>query len=202
MLSVEIDTTNINLDLDRAIAGRARVGHLPLLPTAGVWVSNSLNGVLNTTAHAANGERIGLFASPWAMTVDQVGINIAVAAAGQNCKIVCYESDVNGRPGSLVFESGNISVAATGTFTLALAAPVALSAGRRYWLGTRSSGTPTLRSPAAQSTFAIAWTTADPPLPQYVLSRTLAYATPATPWVYDNSQLIGNLPHLVLLRTA
>jgi len=67
-----------------------------------------------------------------AITIDSLGLNITTGNAGANTQLAVY-SNVNGRPGVVLGNTGNISVAATGFQSGALGASLALSPGI-YWL--------------------------------------------------------------------
>lgn len=175
-------------------------GTMFLRPDAGAYLANGATGALSTIAPGGGAENIAPWLCPWDLSVDQLGLSCSTAVAATTCKITVYASDSLGRPASCLGETATIDTATTGTkFT---AAAVTFKKGKLYWLGVRFSSTQTVRALAAGSCHSLAWTSAATPVQCPKLSRTLAYATPATAWVFANSQIVAALPPLVLMRVA
>lgn len=171
-----------------------------LRPAPGVIFGTGLQAGLGTAALSANQERIMPFAANFDLPIDQIGLSISGASAGQNCKITVYDSDAAGRPSKMIHETADISAAATGTFMIATT--LTLKAGRAYWIGVRASASITFRTLGANSYAALSWTTAATPAPIGALTRSLAYATAATDWVYSSASHALAAPVLILMRAA
>lgn len=69
---------------------------------------------------------------PQPTRISEVGAHITTASAGGNFRIGMYAAKRDGSPGALLFDSGNISTAATGLILASLASPVVLPAGHYY----------------------------------------------------------------------
>ena len=130
-----------------------------------------------------------------------LGISVSTLLAASNCKVVIYASDSNGRPTTILRETGNIDCATTGT-KLSTITALALTAGATYWIGVRSSGTQTLRTLAVGALPALSITSAATPVAQQVLIKTETYASAAANWTYASSQHSNALCPLVLMRIA
>jgi hypothetical protein len=175
--------------------------YLYMKPATGVFIANAKTGVANTTqVGAVDAERISPWLCPYNINIDQLGVSVSTLLAGSNLKVTIYNSDDNGRPSTLVAESANISGAATGTFFATVS--VSLQKGKLYWIGVRYSGTVTIRAVAQAGSTLLSVTNAATPALQPTLIRTLAFATPATTWVYASSQHNTAFTPLVLMRVA
>jgi hypothetical protein len=169
-----------------------------MVPAAGVYVSNGLNGTLGTLASAANRQDIAPFLAARSFSIDQVAISVSTGVAGNACVLI-FESDANGRPTTLALQSPNMSTATAATVTATVS--FSFVAGRVYWIGRWTSSTATLRVFANTSAFSLTWTTAATPVQQAVLRRTETYGT-ATNWTYASGQHTSALAPLVLMRIA
>lgn len=201
-------------DLDGAIASLVRsiIAKSPpplgfVLPTAnvlrpdpGTVIGTGIQAAVSTATPSANQERIMPFAAPFDMPIDQLGISITAGIAAANVKITVYESDAAGRPTKLVHETGDID--ASGAATTMIAANLKLFKGRCYWIGARFSAAVTFRTLASSSYSALSWTTTASPSPLGALTRSLAYATPATDWDYSSANHALAAPALILMRLA
>jgi len=171
-----------------------------LRPAAGIIFGTGLQAGLGTATLSANQERIMPFAANFDIPVDQLGLSISTAAAGQSCKITVYEADAAGRPAKLIRETADISAAATGTFMLA--EQITFKKGKAYWIGVRASASIAFRCLGANSYAALSWTTAATPSPIGALTRSLTYATAATDWAYSAASHALAAPVLILMRAA
>lgn len=177
-------------------------GYTQMVPAATLFVGNSANAAaLGTQAQVANRTVIAPFVPAYSMSIDQLGISVSTLLAASNCKVVIYASDSNGRPTTILRETGNIDCATTGT-KLSTITALALTAGATYWIGVRSSGTQTLRTLAVGALPALSITSAATPVTQQVLIKTETYASAATNWTYASSQHSNALCPLVLMRIA
>jgi hypothetical protein len=169
-----------------------------MLPDAGVYISNGLNGTLGTQASAANRQDIAPFLAGYDFDIDQVAISVSTGLAG-NAAVLIFDSDANGRPTTVLMQSPNISTATAATVTASVT--FSFEAGRLYWIGVWTSSASTLRVFANTSAFTQTWTTAATPVQQAILRRTETYGT-ATNWTYASGQHTSALAPLVLMRIA
>lgn len=180
----------------------SRMGFNVMRPAAGVFLANSSDcGALGTQAQVANRTVCAAFVPAYDIVIDQLGVSVSTLLAGANCKVVIYASDANGRPTTVIIESGNISAAATGT-VFATISNTTLTAGVKYWIGVRSSGTQTLRTLNVSALPVLSYTSAATPVAQQTLILTETFANAAATWSYASSQHSNALMPLVLMRAA
>lgn len=202
---------NFAATMTAALAGKAPVSHTHpadrtgqslFKPASGVFISNWTNAsALGTAAQTANRHILSPFIPAYDLTIDMVGVSVSTLLAGANCKVTIFDTDADGRPSTLLRESGNLSAAATGTVTGSIAT-LALTAGKLYWIGVRSSGSQTLRTLAVGATAVLSLTTAATPVSQGTLTLTETFANAAANWDYASSQHSNTVMPLVLLRVA
>lgn len=177
-------------------------GYTQMVPAATLFVANSANATaLGTQAQVANRNVIAPFVPAYNMTIDQLGVSVSTLLAGANAKCVIYSSDSNGRPTTILRETGNITAAAAATVMVSIT-PLVLSAGATYWIGVRASGTFTLRTLAAGSLPALTYSNAATPVASQTLILTETFANAAANWTYASSQHSTALMPLVLMRVA
>ncbi|QIG69036.1 hypothetical protein EVB78_002 [Rhizobium phage RHph_N1_15] len=98
----------------------------------GRWYPAFLIGTVTTgTAVTANKIRMLPFIVPVDITISDLAVRVATAAAAGNVQVAIYAADANGDPtGAALAKTGNLSTAtASSDVSLPLAAPVALKAG-------------------------------------------------------------------------
>lgn len=167
-------------------------------PAAGLYIANGLNGALGTQASAANRQDIAPFLAGYDFDIDQLGLSVSTASAGNACVLI-FASDADGRPTTVLYQSGDMATGTTGTKTVA--ATFSFTAGSLYWIGIWTSAASTQRVFANTSGMSQTWTTAATPVQQAVLRRTETYGT-ATNWTYASGQHTSALAPLVLMRIA
>lgn len=173
-----------------------------MAPAAGEFIGNSMNATaLGTQAQVANRTVIGLFIPAVSITIDQVGVSVSTLLAGATFKVVIYAADANGRPTTILRESGTIDAATNGTKFVAITS-LTLTAGTRYWIGIRSSSTATLRTLGVGAAPALTFTNAATPVMESSLILTETYANASANWTYAASQHSNALVPLVLMRVA
>lgn len=175
---------------------------LPLKPVAGVIIGPATSGAaLGTVAQVANRNTIAPFVAAFDLTIDQVGISVSTGVAGSTAKVVIYNADADGRPTTVVAESGTIDCATSST-TLFTALNVSFVAGRIYWIGVRSSANQTLRSLPAAAFPVLSYTSAATPVIQTTLAKTETYGNAASTWTYLSTHHSNLTVPLVLMRVA
>ena len=177
-------------------------GYTQMAPAATLFVANSANATaLGTQAQVANRTIIAPFVPAYTMAIDQLGVSVSTLLAGANAKCVVFDSDSNGRPTTILRETGGISAAAAATVFAAITS-LTLTAGKTYWIGVRASGTFTLRTLALGALPALDYTNAATPAARQCLIRTETFANAAGNWTYASSQHSNALMPLVLMRVA
>jgi hypothetical protein len=156
-------------------------------PISGRFIRNSsgVDTTATTRAGAANVLEIAPFIPQTNVTIDELSIIVATAVASSLVKIVVYDSDANGRPTTLLFESSDLDTSSTGTKSASLSASTLL-AGKIYWFGVRHSSTATLRANQLYNSLNIDNGSAPSTNMIKVLRRTVTFANAAPdPFVFD-----------------
>ncbi len=193
------DVTGLQTTLDSL---HKRAGTSLFAPLAGAFIPNSQNATaLGTQAAVANRNVIAPFVPAYGVTIDQMGVSVSTLLASNNAKCVIYDTDSNGRPTTILRESGLISTGATGT-PFASITPITFTAGKTYWIGVRMSGTFTLRTLSVSACSVLSYTNAATPVANITLIATETFANAAGNWVYSLSQHSNTLMPLVLMRLA
>ena len=169
-----------------------------MVPEAGGYVGNILTGTLATLASAANRADIAPYLAAYSFDIDQLGLSVSAAGAGNACVLI-FASDANGRPTTLLYQSGNMATGTTGTKTVA--ATFSFTAGTLYWIGSWTSSACTLRVAQTYANGALRWTNAATPARQAALRRVQTYGT-ASDWTYAGSQHTSVNAPFVLMRIA
>jgi hypothetical protein len=175
-----------------------------LKPAATAWITNAWNNTAFTVqAQAAGRAVLSPFLSSHDVTIDQVGVSVSTAVAGALFKVVIYAADADGRPTTVLAESGTLDAASAVTRTIALGSSVTLTRGTLYWIGIRSSSTAALRCLNVGASPQLTASTAATPVGTITIIRTgEVFADPASAWTFANSQLSNALAPLVLMRVA
>jgi hypothetical protein len=176
---------------------------LSMKPAAGEFIGNGMNATaLGTQAQVANRTVIGSFPPlPFDLTIDQLGVSVSTFVASATIKCVIYEADENGRPITILRESPTIDAGSNGT-RFATITSFTFMAGKKHWVGIRSSSTATLRTLGVGSAPALTYTNAATPAIESALILTETYANAAANWTYAASQHSNALVPLVLMRVA
>jgi hypothetical protein len=169
---------------------------------AGRHYCNSDNTTTLTTLVGGAGRMdVAPWVCPLAFTADQVGVNCTTAVASAQGKIVCYDSDSNGRPSALLFETGTLDFSSTGYKSVAQA--FVFEKGRTYWLGIRHSSTATLSGHQMYCSPVLSFPATPSTAPNKLLRRTLAFATAApAAWGWLASEEVSAVVTAVFLRKA
>lgn len=88
-----------------------------------------------------NGLRLGAFIPHVDFDCNQLDVNVTGAVAGSNLKMLIYASDGvdDWLPGTLLFNSGDISSATSGVKTSAISPVQSFKTGKLYWIGAHIS---------------------------------------------------------------
>ena len=112
----------------------AGLSHVMVLPPTGSYVCSALSiGGPSNIIIAAGGQRVSHFLPARSFSIDRAGVQVSVGSFGQAGYVIVFDSDVNGRPTTLLGQSGIISLTNTGfqdaTFNFSFVA------GKTYMLG-------------------------------------------------------------------
>jgi len=174
-------------------------GHILMRPAAGVFVGNLLTGTLTTLASAANRVDITPFMPRVSFTIDQIGLSVSTAAAGSACGLI-FDTDINGRPTTILAQGDNVDTGAVATVMGAVS--FTFRAGKLYYVGGWTQAACTLRCGQTYTQVPLSWTNAATPARQAVLRRTQAWGGAATNWVYAVGQHTTASAPFVLMRVA
>ncbi len=171
-----------------------------LTPVAGELMSTASfsSGPMSTIVLGTNALRLFPFTARAQTPITGLVLNVTNAVVGSLAKFIVYGSDANGRPDALLAETADVDCSSLGPLTAAVA--LTLRRGQTYWLGLRTNGNATLSAWVASATPDINGGTV-PTTPRKLLSRTLAYATPApVTWGWTSADLNTGLPPAVWLQ--
>lgn len=169
----------------------------------GQYVDQALTALAATTlAGAANRIELYPYIPQVSFSIDRISCYVTTGVAAAQVKLVIYDSDANGYPGALLYESAALAAATTNAIAEATMSQ-AFVAGHIYWVGVRHSSTSTLRAIALGA--APAFGTSSTGNAYYtVLRRTLTFATAATnPWAFLNADRVAGIaPTAIKMRVA
>lgn len=174
-----------------------------LVPPSGQYVSTTMASGSTTTVLAGAADRIDIFPFiPGAdMTLSALGVNCTTAVAGALCKLVVYDAQDNGQPGSLLLETSTADLGTTGNKVLT--ASLTIYRGRTYWMGVRHSSTAALSAWPLQATPDINGGTTMVTTARKTLRRTVAFATAApASWTFNASEINAAVATAIWLRMA
>lgn len=166
----------------------------------GRWYDGAFHaGNPSTAAGAANRFDLGPYFTSQPMRIDRVAVAVTAAVAGSLVKIVIYDSDANGVPDQLIYESESLDCSSTGGKEAVV--DLTFEPNRIYWVGARSNSSATIRSILATSALNFGMTSSAASTYIYCLRRTLLYATPAPQsWVYDANEAVSATTPSIRMR--
>jgi hypothetical protein len=190
---LRIAATAVSSDQQAATAAKFSAG-MTTTAVAGLFYDNSFYPAGTSTL---NGVTNGIDLAPWStsgpIVIDQIGVAVATAVASTSVKVVIYDSDANGWPGALLYESAAIPTIATG-FQFVAVANFAFKPGTTYWIGVRYNGAPTLRAIPVANCISLGLNGSNGIDYFTKLRRTLTFGTAApASWNFVSSELIANL---------
>ncbi len=140
--------------------------------------TNSYNTTtLTTLTGVANRMEIAPWVAPIDLTITTVGLLCTTAVAGALGKVVCYDSDSDGRPNNLLFETGTLDFSTTGYKTVSQS--YNFEKGKCYWLGIRHSATAALNAHQSYTSPGLPYPATPTTSAVKLLRRSLAFATAA-----------------------
>jgi hypothetical protein len=187
-ITITTDETTDTVTIAASGGGTFSRNFPQLNPVTGEVIATCLMAEATTTATGvANRMEIFPFIPRRDITITALSCNVTSGVASAEGKLVCYASDSNGRPTTLLFESSALDFSTNGVKSASWS--TTLTAGETYWFGIRSSSTAIFSVWESRSTphingGAVATTQ------RSVLRRSLTFATGASnPWVWDSSEL-------------
>lgn len=173
-----------------------------LKPPSTYWISQSgIETTLVTLAGAANRIDLMPFRAGFDFTADALGVLCSTAAASALGKLLVYSVDGDGRPDTLLLETGTLDFGTTGFKSIGMS--LSLTKGARYWLGIRHSSTATLNAHQIYTVPTLYFPTTPTTAPQKLLRRTLAFATAApSTWGFNAAEAVSASPTAVFLRVG
>ena len=166
----------------------------------GRWYDGSFHAANpGTLAGAANRLDLGPFFTSQPLRIDRVAVAVSTAVASALAKIVIYNSNDDGVPDQLIYESGDLDCSTTGGKEATV--DITFEANRIYWLGIRHSSTATLRTIVQSSALNMGMSSSNSSTMLSCLRRTVTYANAAPdPWAYADSDPVFATPPSVRMR--
>jgi hypothetical protein len=170
----------------------------------GQYYDNAFQGTNGSTlAGAVNRVDMAPFYTSQRLRIDQIGVNISTATAGQFKRCFIYASGEAGWPDELLYEGDSDLSTATATYVFH-SLDFTFDSGRQYWLGVRHDGTAPARSINTGSAVNLGLTSSTASNYATILRRTLAFATPLPAnWNFVNGdRAAGVTPYSIRMRAA
>jgi hypothetical protein len=187
---------------DRLVALEVQ-GPFPFVrpPTNGYVMTSRQMTATAPSAAALVSDRIIIapFIAPLGFTATQSSINVTGGAASSQVRIVCFSANSNGRPDALLWESADFDTSTTGEKIDGTDRTI--DKGVTYWLGVRTTGTPTVSVTPLAGAWPINGSAAFSTAAASTLVQTLTWgtSTPAT-WTWSASDINTTLPVVIGFR--
>lgn len=169
----------------------------------GRYYDNALQGN-NSSSSSTSSNRVEMspFYTSTPLRIDRIGVAISTGSSGSSLRCFIYSADAEGWPDELLYEGdSNLSGASTGYVSHTL--DFTFDSGRQYWIGCRSSGSPSLRTVSTNSMPNLGLTQSTGNTYSVMLRRTLTFATPLpATWDFQTSDLTSGNPISVRMRAA
>jgi hypothetical protein len=178
-----------------------------LIP-APLRVGRSYDGAINVassaTAFIGGREYAGGWYVDEPVTIDQLGILVTTLTAGATGRLLVRASDPDtDLPTTKLFESGDVSIAATGYVTAAISGGLALGVGRVYLCATFSAAPAGLRSRTTASGHNLGFVSAASDVdPSADMFYTTGLTYPTTPSSYGTPAVYGTTVPSVRARIS
>jgi len=195
-LSARLGGATLRLDGQQDIAW--------LTPPQGELVATTTGaGGATTGTLAGAAGRIDLF--PFLaradISIDRAVLNCTTAVAGALGRIALYAADSTGRPSTLITETADIDLSATGARLVTLTH--SFRQGRTFWLGLRHSSTATVSTWPTTATPDLNGGTTPSTALRKVLRRTVAWGTPLpATWGFTSAEITAAAAPAIWLRMA
>lgn len=172
----------------------------PIKFLSGIYYDNSVCAPATAlVAGIANNIDISPYVAPYSFTINNIGVNVGTPVTGAFVKIVIYESDINGAPSNLLYESDQINVSSGSGYRAAASMTFNFVVGKMYYIGVRHSSTATIRHFFAAGTVSLGLIGGSTGTTYAtIIRRSLAFATAApNPFNMINAERIAaNIPSI------
>lgn len=160
---------------------------------SGQYCDNSFHAAASAAlAGVANRMDLAPYYTSVDLPIDRLGVAISTAVAGASVKIVIYESDENGWPSNLLYETASLSGAVVAFVEEALT--FTFLRGKQYWVGVRHSSTCAVRCVALTSAVNLGLSSNTAANYSTILRRTVTFANAApNPWNFVNTDRTSNI---------
>ena len=173
-------------------------------PASQRYISQNMvaGSTLTTFSPAANRIYIGPWVAQTNVIIDQTGINVTTGSTSSHGKIVLYDSDGDGRPRNLLYESISLDTSAIAAVTDS--ANLMLYEGQQYWIGVRFDGTPVISGDQPYTRFSLGRGASISTSNYNLLGKALSFALPApSSWIFDATEEVSSAgTPAVFLRIA
>lgn len=162
-------------------------------PASQRYISQNMSAgtTLTTFSPAANRIYVGPWVAQTTVTIDQAGINVTTGSASSHGKIVIYDSDGDGRPRNLLYESTSLDTSAIAVVTDS--ASLTLYEGQQYWIGVRFDGTPVISGDQPYTRFSLGRGASISTSNYNLLGKALSFATSAPiSWTFDPTEEVSS----------
>lgn len=169
---------------------------------SGRYYDNSLHTLARvTSAQAANRIELSPFFTSVDFEVDRLGVAVSTAVASSLCKVLIYDTGSDGWPGSVVYISGDLDCSTTGAKEVTVS--FTFTAGVKYWIGTWTNSTQTLRCVAGGATASLGPSTNTGTSYLNVIRRVVTYGGSAPdPFTAVFPDLAGGTPAAINMRAV
>ena len=170
-------------------------------PPSGELVMTTIGGsdTIAGSARVANALEMFQFVPKATITISQVVLNV-VTGAGLG-RVLIYDTDANGLPTTLLYNSGDIDTSSAGAKSADCA--MTLLRGKRYWIATWFSAASTMSVWATTSLPDINGGEAPVTTARKVARRTVTFASaPPDPWGWSSAEITAARPAAVWLMVA
>jgi hypothetical protein len=149
------DRTIIIPDRSATLATEEQLPH-PTPPPVGAYFDNAITAASGTTFTAiANSLRAQYWKIPWKISLDELRWNVTTAAAGSLLRVGLYNCGADYFPTSLIWDSGDLSLAAAGVILRAITPVLNFNPGAFHIAWNFNAATGAVRSLSNNSLLAI-----------------------------------------------
>ncbi len=186
--SVAVTNLNVTIAATRGNTSLDGVLQFSAIDCVGGYVSGNYyaNHKFTTTTSGGGTNLWVMVPMLWAddFTFSEWGVYCSSAIASNFKKLQLFDSDADGMPGNLLYESPDLNFSSTGYKFETLGSNITLTGGATYWSGIRMNSIAQYYAQPASDNKCLGWSSATGTTPYYAVARTLAYAT-ATPSTYN-----------------
>lgn len=160
------------------------------------------NSSTNARTMVADDLTLSHFIPAMDLPINQIAV-VTGSTANGNVKHLIYDSDANGWPSALLFESSSVASTSTNS-SIASTVAQTFRKGKLYWLGVRTSGTPILQSFNAGGSWPFfVFSSTSPGTILCMIQRTLAFATAApNPFTFVAADASNFNPICAMVKAA